>query len=137
MASYAQSSVPRSHGTQGDILFDNQGNVYSIGSINNMLEVLRLTPTGGLSYEQAYGVSGGTVQVRQAVITQDSESIYITGSATGNSLTGSSGSSNIFLHKIKATDGTTGWTRHWGLTGNDVATGITVNPDGGKILVVG
>lgn len=47
---------------------------------------------------------------------------------------------NIYLHKVKISDLSTVWTRHWGLDGtgqDDYAYGMTVNPDGGKILVVG
>jgi hypothetical protein len=56
------------------------------------------------------------------------------------SLTGNSNTFNIFLLKVKAQDLSTEWVSSWGLDGtnqNDMAYSMTVNPDGGKILVVG
>jgi hypothetical protein len=73
-------------------------------------------------------------------VTQDGDQIYIVGHAMQSTLTGDSNTYNIFLQKVKASDGTNGFTVNWGLDGvgqDDFATGLTINPDGGKILIVG
>lgn len=66
--------------------------------------------------------------------------MYIAGHAKQSTLTADSNTFNIFLQKVKSSDGTHGFTRHWGLDGtgqDDFAGAISVNPDGGKIIVVG
>lgn len=47
----------------------------------------------------------------------DGESIYVTGSSKGMSITGDSSTFNIFLHRVKVVDLTTVFTKHWGLDG--------------------
>ncbi len=82
----------------------------------------RLTLAGVTTYSNTYGsvpASGRTpyVEIAEAVLTSDGEQIFIAGHAYQSTLTDDSNTYNIFLQKVKASDGTHGFTRHFGLDG--------------------
>lgn len=143
--SHALNTGPKDHGTTGDIVFDSTGSIHSISSLGGLISILKQKDDGTKSLEATYGsvAASGTIDTRIAQVAHnpnDGENLYIAGSSAGTSLTANSATYNIFLHKVKVSDLSTVWTRHWGLDGlnqNDEATGVCVNPDGGKILVTG
>ena len=144
-SSYSLNPTTRNHGTSGDVVFDAEGLVYSISSINSgLITILKQSMVGAKLLEASYGAVTGALPV--TVISgakycpNNGENIYIAGHSKGLSITGNSGTYNIFLHAVKIADLSTIFTKHWGLDGvnqDDFAFGITINPDGGKILVTG
>lgn len=139
----ATNAQPRNLGTDGDVLFDQSGNIYSVTTLNNILTVIKQNLLGVKVTENSYGTVTGTplTKIGQAIYTpNDGEKIYVAGSSQGTSLTASSLTYNIYLQKINVADLTSVWTKNWGLDGanqDDYAHAITLTPDGGKILVVG
>jgi hypothetical protein len=116
----------RQYSTTGDILIDNAHNVYSIGALGQVLQIVKYTSTGTKAADVSYGAvaNGGTadpskIVIAKAIITNDDSSVYIAGHAKDSTLTGGSTTFNIFLQRVKASDLSTVWTRSWGLDGAD------------------
>jgi hypothetical protein len=71
---------------------------------------------------------------------KDGEAIYVTGGTQGTLYSVTSTTYDIYLLKIKPSDGSTLFMKYWGLNNigeDDFGYDLAITPDGGKILVTG
>ena len=125
-AQCSSAGSSRQYSTTGDILIDNAHNVYSIGALGQVLQIVKYTSSGTKTADVTYGAiaNGGTadpskIAIAKAIITNDDSSVFIAGHARDSTLTGGSTTFNIFLQRVKASDLSTVWARNWGLDGAD------------------
>ena len=99
-----------------DMVLDVNDNIYSAIQFGTLLMILKQDLLGVKVWDKIYGNGGGDILLGAMEYTSsDGEAIYLTGGAYGNSYTSTSTTYNMILHKIKPSDGSTVFMKHWGL----------------------
>ena len=116
------------------------GGPFDIGSGKpSDLFVARFKPDGDHLWSKLFGDPANT-QVSRDVAVDAAGNVLVTGYFTGTLqlgitiLTGNGGSLDMFVAKLKASDGTFGWARKFGDSGIQVPRAITVDPLGNVIF---
>ena len=125
------------------ITLDSQGNAYITGSTAGKLGdtqfggtdafVCKLNTTGTVSWIRQFGTSG--TDMGNAIKLDASGNIFVAGITTGKLGTNQFRGQDNFLSKFDP-NGQMLWTRQWGTTSDDTASGMTLD-QAGNVFVVG
>ena len=125
------------------VAVDNAGNILLSGQTRGVFEgsnaggddvfLQKLDPDGELIWTRQFGTPAA--DLARGVAVDSSANVLVIGNTTGDLGAANAGDSDVFIRKYDA-DGTVLWTRQFGTSADDNATGVAADSSG-NILMVG